>query len=146
MTKKQTGAPWMPADEYGRSLPRLTVNLIVREVARAAAFYEKVLGARVLYSDADFAALQVQGIDFMLHADHTYDQHPMAGRLASDGPRGTGAELRLLGIEPDAVEARARSHNAVVVQAACDKPHGWREVMVADPDGYVWAVGVALPR
>jgi hypothetical protein len=27
---------------------------------------------------------------------------------------------------------------------AKDFPHGWREVSVADPDGYVWVVGVAL--
>jgi hypothetical protein len=25
------------------------------------------------------------------------------------------------------------------------KGHGWREVMVEDPDGYLWAVGVPTP-
>ncbi len=30
-------------------------------------------------------------------------------------------------------------------QAAATKGHGWREVMVEDPDGYVWAVGVPGP-
>jgi len=146
MTKKRTGEPWMPADEYGRRLPRFTVNLLVRDVARSVAFYTGVLGATAHYSDPDMAALEAAGVEFMLHADHTYDQHPLASRLAAAGPRGTGAELRLFGVDPDAVEARARARGATVVQPAADKAHGWREVIVADPDGYVWAVGVALPR
>ncbi len=146
MTKKRTGEPWMPADDYGRRLPRFTVNLLVRDVPRSVAFYKNVLGAREHYADPDMAALEVAGLEFMLHADHTYDQHPMAGRLAGSGPRGSGAELRLLGVNPDDVEARARKYGSAVLQAVTDKPHGWREVMVADPDGYVWAVGMPRPK
>src|SRR2546425_7602257 len=74
MTKKRTGDTWMPADEYGRRLPRFTVNLLVRDLARFLAFYKEVLGARERYSDADFAALELNGLEFMLHADHTYDR------------------------------------------------------------------------
>ncbi len=134
----------MPADDYGRRLPRFTVNLLVRDVARSLAFYKNVLGATEHYSDADMAALEVAGLEFMLHADHTYEQHALAARLAANAVRGTGAELRLFGADPDALEERAKKHRAAVVQPVSDKPHGWREVMVADPDGYVWAVG--MPR
>jgi len=144
MTKKRTGDTWMPADEYGRRLPRFTVNLLVRDLARSLAFYKEVLGAKERYSDPDFAALELNGLEFMLHADHTYDQHPLASRLAASGPRGTGTELRLFGADPDALEGRAKARGAVVIQPAADKPHGWREVIVADPDGYVWAVGVPI--
>ncbi len=136
----------MPADDYGRRLPRFSVNLLVKDLMRSVKFYEQVLGARTHYADPDFAAMHIAGLEFMLHADHTYDQHPLANRLAASGPRGTGAELRLFGVDPDAVEARAKANGATVVQPASDKPHGWREVMVADPDGYVWAVGVPLPK
>jgi catechol 2,3-dioxygenase-like lactoylglutathione lyase family enzyme len=146
MTKKRTQEPWMPADEYGRSLPRFTVNLLVRDVARSVAFYSGVLGAKAHYSDADFAALELAGVRFMLHADHAYDHHPLASRLAASAPRGTGAELRVLGVNPDEVEARAKAHGATIVQAVADRAHGWRDVLVADPDGYVWAVGVPLPK
>jgi len=52
----------------------------------------------------------------------------------------------LFGVDPDALESRARSHGAQIVQPVADKGHGWREVMVADTDGYVWAVGVPLPK
>lgn len=146
MTKTRMEEPWMPADEYGRSLPRFTVNLLVRDVARSVPFYRDVLGAAVRHADGDFAALNLAGLDFMLHADHTYDQHPSYARLAEAGLRGTGAELRMLGVDPDGVEARARTNGATILQPAKNFPHGWRDVMVTDPDGYVWAVGVTLPR
>ncbi len=146
MTKKRIGEPWMPAHEYGRSLPRFTVNLLVRDVARSVEFYTGVLGATVRYSDPDFAALELAGNQFMLHADHTYDQHSLASRLAASALRGTGAELRVFGVNPDEVEARAKAKGAPLLQPAADKAHGWRDVMVADPDGYVWAVGVPLPK
>lgn len=143
--KRRTGDPWMPADRYGRTLPSFTVNLVVKDVARALAFHQKVLEATVHYADADFAALRLSGVDVMLHADHTYDKHPWFGRLTSGEPRGLGAELRVFGLDPDAVAARALAAGAVIVQAPTTKGHGWREVMVEDADGYVWAVGVPTP-
>ena len=54
--------------------------------------------------------------------------------------RGLGAELRLLGMNPEEVAERARGMNALFKDVAV-RGHGWREVMVRDPDGYVWAVG-----
>ena len=144
MTKTRTGAGWIPADEYGRALPKFTVNLLVRDVKKSLPFYRDVLGATVRYADGDFAALAIAGTDFMLHADHTYDGHPMYARLRGERARGVGAEIRVMGIDPDAAEARARGAGAMIVQGARDFPHGWRDVMLADPDGYVWAVGVPI--
>jgi uncharacterized glyoxalase superfamily protein PhnB len=141
MTTKRTSEPWMPADDYGRGLPRFTVNLLVREIARSLPFYRDVLGATVDFADVDFAALRIAGVQFMLHADHTYDQHPLHERLARTTERGTGAELRVLGLDPDEIEGRAQSVGAQVLQHTADKPHGWRDVIVTDPDGYLWAVG-----
>jgi len=138
------GEAWIPADEYGRALPKFTVNLLVSDVARALPFYRDVLGATVRYADGDFAALAIAGTDFMLHADHTYDQHPLHARLQDVRVRGVGTEIRVMGIDPDAVEKRAKKFGAEIVQEPRDFPHGWRDVMLADPDGYVWAVGVAI--
>ena len=130
----------MPAAEYGRSLPVFTVNLLVTDVVE---FYRNVLGAECQFFDEDYAAMTVHGADVMLHADHAYDAHPWSGPLSAGERRGLGAEMRIFGLDPDAVEAAARKFGSVVVQTTQNKPHGWREVMVADPDGYVWAVGVA---
>jgi uncharacterized glyoxalase superfamily protein PhnB len=114
----------------------------VRDIEAALRFYRDVLGATVRYADPDFAALRIANLELMLHADHTYDMHPWYGALQGGERRGLGAELRLLGLDPDVVEERAKTVDAVVVRAATTKGHGWREVMVEDPDGYVWAVGV----
>ena len=43
-------------------------------------------------------------------------------------------------------EKRAREAGATVIQATRDFPHGWRDVMLADPDGYIWAVGVPIRK
>jgi uncharacterized glyoxalase superfamily protein PhnB len=142
MTKKHMGQPWMAADDYGRTLPTFTVNLLVSDIAQSIEFYARVLGAKVTYSDCDFAALRLRELDFMLHADHAYDHHPWHGELTAGRRRGLGAELRLLHIDPDQVEVRAREFGARVLQKAKEKPHGWRDVIVADPDGYAWAVGI----
>ncbi len=144
MTMKRSGSAWMPADDYGRSLPKFSVNLLVREVQVSLPFYRDVLGATVRYADEDFAALNLAGAEFMLHADHSYDHHPLHKSIAGveAGRRGLGAGLRVMGVDPDAAEARAKSAGATIVQPAADYPHGWRDVMLADPDGYVWAVGV----
>jgi uncharacterized glyoxalase superfamily protein PhnB len=146
MTMTRTGSAWMSADDYGRSLPRFSVNLLVRDMTRSLPFYRDVLQATVHYADADFAALAVQGIAFMLHSDHTYDHHPLYARLRGTEPRGTGAELRVMGIDPDGLESRAKATGAKIIQPAADFPHGWRDVILEDPDGYIWAVGVAIPK
>ena len=140
--KKRTVDPWIPGDRYGRMLPAFMANLIVRDMPRAVAFYQDVLGALIHYADPDFAAVKVGGAELMLHTDHTYDKHPWYPSLAGGERRGLGAELRLFGVDPDDVEVRARRAGAPIVVPATTKGHGWREVMVEDPDGYVWAVGV----
>jgi predicted enzyme related to lactoylglutathione lyase len=144
MTKTRTGDAFMHADEYGRGLPKFSVNLLVRQVETSVKFYRDVVGVNVRYADGDFAALELQGWEFMLHADHTYDHHPLYSRLGGAGLRGDGAELRFLGVDPDAIEERARVAGATILQEARDFPHGWRDVMVVDPDGYVWALGKAI--
>jgi uncharacterized glyoxalase superfamily protein PhnB len=133
---------FIAGDVYGRLLPGFTVNLLVRDVELALPFYREVLDATVHYADPDFAAIRVANLELMLHADHTYDGHPWYGPLQKGERRGLGAELRLLGLDPDVVEERARAVGAAVLRPAATRGHGWREVMVEDHDGYVWAVGV----
>lgn len=145
MTKTRTGDAFMPADEYGRSLPKFSVNLLVRNPTNSLVFYRDVLGATVRYSDSDFVALSLLGVDFMLHADHAYDNHPLYARLKAAHERGVGAELRFLGLDPDLVEERAKRFGTTIIQPSKDFAHGWREVTLVDSDGYIWTVGLPIP-
>ena len=152
---KKRGAdetPFMEAPAYGRSLAGLSINLLVKDIARAVAFEREVLGAVVVYADADFAVMRwsapgadIAPAEWMLHADHTYGSHPLLGLTGDGAIRGAGLELRLHGCDPDAAVARAERLGHAVLAAAADKPHGLREAYVVDPDGYVWVPDVKLP-
>jgi catechol 2,3-dioxygenase-like lactoylglutathione lyase family enzyme len=142
--KKRNGDPWMPAPRYSGSLSGISLNLLVADVARSVAFANAVLGAETVYADEDFAVLRNAAGEWMVHADHTYDAHPML-RGVGDTRRGAGVELRLHGIDPDAAEAAARAAGCSVLASATDKGHGLREAYLIDPDGYTWVPDVLVP-
>jgi catechol 2,3-dioxygenase-like lactoylglutathione lyase family enzyme len=141
--KTRTGEPWMAADDYGRSLRGFGVNLLVRDVARAAAFQTEVLALEMVYQDSDVAVVRHRdatgrAVEWMLHADHAYAAHPLLGLTGDGALRGAGVELRLYDHDPDGAEARARARGDHVLAGSADKPHGLRECYLVDPDGYVW--------
>jgi len=123
---------------YGRSLTGLGFNLIVRDLDRAVAFVVQVLTADVVFRSETFAAVTLSDVPFMLHADQTYRNNPLKGSLVAAEARGVGVELRAYEVDPDAAEARARAGGWVVLAGTIDKPHGLRECMILDDDGYVW--------
>ena len=144
MATKREKEPWMSPTEFARTLPRgIGLSLIVREIAAEVEFCRDVLGAMILHHDADFAAIELCGSVFMLHADHAYEHHPMTATMEGQARRGAGVEIRVIGLDPDRVEARARKRNAVVLSGPTDTSHGMRECHVADPEGFVWVPGVA---
>lgn len=145
-SKRGDQKPWMEAPAYGRSLRGFQVNLLVKDVPRSVAFAREVLEATVIYADADFAVLRHgSGPEWMLHADHTYADHPLLGLTGDGALRGPGVELRLHDHDPDkAAAAAARLGHTVLAQAA-DKPHGLRESYIVDPDGYIWVPDRPLP-
>ncbi|MGN6551860.1 MAG: hypothetical protein ACTHJ3_18470 [Pararhizobium sp.] len=145
MVTKRTKEPWMSAEQFARTLPRgIGLNLIVGDVAREVGFCREVLGAMILHADEDFAAVELCGSIFMIHADHAYADHPVSGILAGSETRGAGIEIRVMGLDPDRAEARARARDGTVLSGAIDKPHGLRECHLIDPEGYVWVPGVPV--
>ncbi len=144
MTKKRRGDAWMPAPRYAGTLAGLTVNLLVRDISVALIFHREVLRAELIYSDPDIAVLRHQDAEWMLHADHTYDAHPIHAALENAASRGLGAELRLHGRDPDEAERQARRHGFEIIEASTDKAHGLREVTLRDADGYVWVPDVPV--
>ena len=94
----------MPAEEYGRSLQGLGINLLVRDVTRSVAFARDVLGASVAYADKDFAVLRYANgptrAEWMLHSDGTYHSNPLLGLIGDAQVRGVGAEITALPLRP----------------------------------------------
>ena len=92
--KLRTGEPWMPAPEYAKTLQSLSVDLIVRDIRMAVDFQTQVLQTTVVYSDVDFAVVCGYGGEWMLHADHTFQGHPLETLLPGVVTRGAGIEQR----------------------------------------------------
>jgi uncharacterized glyoxalase superfamily protein PhnB len=131
---------------YGRTLTGLGFNLIVNELERAVYFATEVLGATVFFRTDAFAAMRLSGMDFMLHIPSSYRGNELYATLRTDAPRGVGIELRCYHVDPDMAEARARAHGYTVLAGSLDKPHGLRECMIIDDDGFVWIPSRHLPH
>jgi catechol 2,3-dioxygenase-like lactoylglutathione lyase family enzyme len=132
-----TETPISGAD-YGKSLRGLGFNLIVSDVSRAIHFATQVLGATLFFRTDDFAAMKLHGADFMFHVPSSYRGNELHATLTSDAPRGVGIELRCYHVDPDGAEANARKLGYTVLAGCLDKPHGLRECMLLDDDGFVW--------
>ena len=77
MATRSTKPDWsVSAVDYGRSLKGFGANLLVRDVEASKNFAEQVLNAGVVYWNEDFAVLHAGEAQWMLHADHTYDDNP----------------------------------------------------------------------
>jgi len=141
-----SGTTPLSGAEYGRTLRGLGVNIIVNDLDRAIHFASEVLGATVFFKTDMFAAMKLHEADFMFHVPATYKGNELHATLVSDAPRGVGIELRCYHVDPDAAEARARSHGYTVLAGSLDKPHGLRECMLLDDDGFVWIPSCHLPK
>lgn len=145
MASKSTKPAWeIDAADLGKSLTGLGINLLVSNVEDTVRFSEQVLAAQVVYWNEDFAVLRSEQAQWMLHADHTYDHHPLLGFVKDQEGRGQGVELQLFNQQPDAAETRARENDYIVLAGSADKPHGLRECCILDPDGYCWVISQPL--
>lgn len=128
------------ADDFGRSLTGVGVNLLTRDVRALAAFLTEVFGLQVHRLSDDFAIITHGGAVFQLHSDGTYHAHPLPQVIPENPPRGGGAQFYLFGIDPDQAVARAGDH--MVLEQPAVKPHGLREATILSPDGYAFSPAV----
>ncbi|WP_227271185.1 VOC family protein [Roseobacter weihaiensis] len=126
------------AEDFGKSLRGVGVNVLVRDVRATAAFLGDVFDLGIHRLSEDFAIVTYGGQVFQLHSDGTYHANPLLNLLPENPPRGAGVELRLYDTDPDQAVARAEARGAMVLQAPTDKPHGLREAYILCDDGYAW--------
>ena len=131
---------WMCSDVI--AYPARLLTLVQRWIA--AGTVDTIVCTVKLQGNTDhdatdvFAAMKLGGADFMFHIPSSYRGNELHATLVSDAPRGVGVELRCYHTDPDVAETRARDHGFTVLAGALDKPHGLRECMIMDDDGYVW--------
>ena len=126
------------AEEFGKSLIGLGVNIIVKSPARTVQFLEAVFELYPSQLSADFALIRYQDDIFQLHSVKSFATHSSYPHLAENPPRGAGIEIRLYNSDPDQACAKAQAYDCMVLQPATDKPHGLREATIPCPDGYTW--------
>lgn len=130
------------AEDFGRSLAGLGVNLLTSDVRRLATFLQDVFGLSIHRLSDDFAIARHGGALFQIHADGTFRAHPLLGLVPESAARGAGAQLYLFGIDPDAAAARAEAAGHMVLEPVSDKPHGLRECTILSPEGYAFSPAI----
>ena len=78
------------ADDFGRSLKGIGLNLLVRDVPETCAFLREVFNMTTRQESADFAIVVYGDQVFQLHSDGTYHSNPLLGLLPESPPRGAG--------------------------------------------------------
>lgn len=126
------------AEDFGKSLRGIGLNLLVRDVRATAAFLKAVFGVGVHRLSDDFAIITYGAEVFQLHSDGTYGPNPLLGLLPENPPRGAGIEIRFYDTDPEEAVSKAEALGAMILQAPTDKPHGLREAYILCADGYAW--------
>jgi predicted enzyme related to lactoylglutathione lyase len=126
------------ADDFGKSLYGIGLNILVNDVEAQVAFLTHVFEMQAHRVSKDFAIMTYGGQIFQLHSDGTYAENPLLTLLPENPPRGAGLEIRLYDTDPDTAQARAEAAGHMVLQEATDKPHGLRECYILCENGYAW--------
>lgn len=126
------------AGDFGRSLTGIGLNFLVRDVLAEAAFLTEVFGMSSHQVTQDFAIMRYGAQVFQLHSDGTFHSHPLPSLLPEAGPRGGGIALYLFETDPDEATAKAEAVGGQILQAPENKPHGLREAVILDENGYAW--------
>jgi predicted enzyme related to lactoylglutathione lyase len=126
------------ADDFGKSLTGIGLNLLVRDVPAQCTFLDTVFGLKSHQVTADFVIVTYGNQVFQLHSDGTYHSNPLLGLLPETPPRGAGIEIRLYDTDPEEAAAKAEAEGCTILQAPTDKPHGLREAYILCENGYAW--------
>jgi uncharacterized glyoxalase superfamily protein PhnB len=124
----------------------ITPHLVVRDAARAIAFYCRAFGAAELYRNLApdgkaimHAELMLGDSRFLLH-----DEFPEQGLLSPLAYLGTAVTLHLYVDDVDAVFAAAVQAGAEVLMPLEDCFWGDRYGILRDPFGHRWSVATRL--
>jgi len=119
----------------------ISLMLAVPDAPKAVEWYQRALGAKVLWSLGSVAGLEIGGAPFFLH-------EPVKGKFASPLEIGTTTvRIEVFVDDPDEMIERARAAGAKA-DAPTDYEAPWgthRQGKFVDPFGHVWLVGDKSP-
>jgi len=122
----------------------LSVMLIVPDGAEAVAWYQRALGAEVLWDLGGVAGLEIGGAPFFLHES-------VPGRAAERSPVEAGlttTRIELFSEDPGALIERAAAAGAADVELLTAHELSWGTHLqggFTDPFGHRWSVGDRTP-
>ena len=122
-------------------MPRLTPHLVVRDAARATAWYTEALGAeeaaRVPVPDGRLMSVELRFGDSTVNLA---DEFPEMGVVSPLALGGTAVTLHLETADVDALWERAVAAGAEVVHPLADAFWGERHGQLTDPFGHRWGL------
>ena len=114
------------------------VELCVSDFEQSIAWFERVLGFRVVARDAnEYAELACGETSLQLAADDAPYWKPERPHLLPPGQRGSGVEIVLLVEDVDEVYRQAQQAGTDIVRPLADYPWHMRQFWVRHPDGYL---------
>ena len=134
------------AEDFGRSLSGLGLNLLTRDVRALAKFLDGVFNLSIHRLSDDFAIVVHGSHHFQLSSDPTSTSYPLLGLVPEAAARGGGAQFYLFGVDPDSAVGRAADFGGHVLEAPRDKPHGLREATILSPEGYAFSPAIPADR
>lgn len=119
----------------------VTPHIVVRDAARAAAWYEQALGARIgtrlCVPDGRFMQIQLRFGDAEVMIA---DEFPELGAVSPETLGGTCGTLTIAVEDADAAWQRALDAGAEVFHPLSDAFWGERHGQLLDPFGHRWAI------
>ena len=110
------------------------IDLIVRDVPAATAFFRDVLGLAVVVEDQRFAELDGDGVKLLLSPDALVPTRQAAGVIL---------HFQVEDVEAEA--AHARDRGATILKEPFQTDWGWESVLIAGPEEIVIDLYRALP-
>ena len=120
-----------------RSSMSIRLELFVRDLGAAVAFYTGVLGFDLIREDPAYSSLRQGGV--VLGLGPISKLPPDGGyftRDIADLRRGLGVEIVLEVYDLDAYHARVLASGYPIFEHLRERPWGLRDFRVVDPDGY----------
>jgi PhnB protein len=129
------------ASDYGT----VAVSLVVKDAKAAIAFYEKVFGAKHLYSLTMPGGGVAHG-EFKIGKTLVMisDESPQWGSKSPAALGGSPVTLNVMVEDPDATAEKAVKAGGKLIYPVSDQFYGFRSGRIEDPSGHQWIVSKVL--